>query len=57
VLERRSAALAEALELDLARVRGWAYVQAELAAAWCVEDDEDPAFPRAVAELLEPLAR
>jgi len=57
VLRRRSAQLAEALDLDLARVREWAYVQAELSAAWHVEDGEDPAFALAVAELLEPLTR
>jgi streptomycin 6-kinase len=57
LLRRRSAMLAEALDLDVARVRAWAYAQAELAAAWCVEDGEDPAFPRAVAELLDPLVR
>jgi len=57
VLRRRSAQLAEALDLDLQRVREWAYVQAELSAAWHVEDGEDPAFARAVAELLEPLTR
>jgi streptomycin 6-kinase len=57
VLRRRSAQLAEALSLDLQRVREWAYVQAELSAAWHVEDGEDPAFALAVAELLEPLTR
>lgn len=57
ILERRSAQLAEALGLDLERVRAWAYVQAVLAAAWCVEDGLDTAFPLAVAELLEPLTR
>jgi streptomycin 6-kinase len=57
LLRRRSAALAEALDLDLERVRAWAYVQALLAAAWCVEDGFDPAFPLAVAERLEPLTR
>ena len=57
VLRRRSAQLAETLNLDLERVRAWAYVQALLAAAWCVEDGFDPAFPLAVAERLEPLTR
>jgi streptomycin 6-kinase len=57
VLRRRSALLTEALDLDLWRVREWAYVQAELSAAWHVEDGEDPAFALAVAELLEPLTR
>lgn len=57
VLRRRSAQLAEALELDVERVRAWAYVQAVLAAEWCVEDGWDPSFFRAVAELLEPLTR
>jgi streptomycin 6-kinase len=57
VLRRRSARLAEALDLDVGRVRAWAYAQAELSAVWCVQDGEDPAFPRAVAELLEPLTR
>jgi streptomycin 6-kinase len=57
VLRRRSAQLAEALDLDLERVRAWAYVQAVLAAEWCVQDGWDPTFFRAVAELLEPLTR
>jgi streptomycin 6-kinase len=57
VLRRRSAQLAEVLDLDLERVRAWAYVQALLAAAWCVEDALDPGFPLAVAERLEPLTR
>jgi streptomycin 6-kinase len=57
ILERRSTQLAEALGFDLERVRAWAYVQAVLAAAWCVEDGWDPAFPLAVADLLEPLTR
>jgi streptomycin 6-kinase len=57
LLRRRSAALAGALDLDLERVRAWAYVQALLAAAWCVEDGWDPAFALAVAERLEPLTR
>jgi streptomycin 6-kinase len=57
LLRRRSAQLAEALELDLERVRAWAYVQALLSAAWCVEDGWDPSFALAVAEVLEPLTR
>lgn len=38
VLERRSRQLAAALNLDLRRVRGWAYAQAVLAQVWTVED-------------------
>jgi streptomycin 6-kinase len=57
VLRRRSAQLAEALDLDVERVRAWAYVQAVLAAEWCVQDGWDPTFFRSVAELLEPLTR
>ena len=57
VLRRRADQLAELLDLDVARVRGWAYAQAVLSAAWHVEDGEDPSFSLAVAELLEPLTR
>jgi streptomycin 6-kinase len=57
LLRRRSARLAEALDLDAERVRGWAYAQAVLAAVWHVQDGEDPAFALACAELLEPLTR
>jgi streptomycin 6-kinase len=57
VLRRRADQLADALELDVARVRGWAYAQAVLSAAWHVEDGEDPSFSLTVAELLEPLTR
>jgi streptomycin 6-kinase len=49
--------LCDLLGLDPARVRGWAYSQAALAAAWAVEDGEDPSFWLAVADLLEPLTR
>jgi streptomycin 6-kinase len=51
VLQRRADLLAEALELDRARVYGWAYAQAVLSAAWSVEDGEDPSYWLAVAEL------
>ena len=51
-LERRADQLAEALRLDRARIGAWAWVQAELAAAWAVEDGEDPAYWLACAELL-----
>jgi streptomycin 6-kinase len=57
LLRRRADRLCEALELDRTRVRGWAYTQAVLSAAWSVEDGEDPAYALAVAELLEPLTR
>jgi streptomycin 6-kinase len=57
VLARRAALLCDALALDRARVRGWAYAQAVLSAAWSVEDGEDPSFALAVADLLEPLTR
>jgi streptomycin 6-kinase len=57
VLRRRADQLSELLDLDVARVRGWAYAQAVLAAVWSESDGEDPTFPLAVAELLEPLTR
>jgi streptomycin 6-kinase len=57
VLRRRADQLAELLELDVARVHGWAYAQAMLSAAWHVDDGEDPSFSLAVAELWEPLTR
>ena len=41
LLERRARQLAEELELDLARVRGWAVAQAVLSAVWSVEDNND----------------
>jgi streptomycin 6-kinase len=53
LLRRRVDQLCEALDLDRARVRGWAYAQAALAAAWSVEDGEDPAFWQAVTSLWE----
>lgn len=56
-LRRRADLLAEALDVDVARVRGWAYTQALLAAAWCVDDGKDPTFHCGVAALLEPLTR
>jgi streptomycin 6-kinase len=56
-LERRADQLAEALGLDRARIRAWSWAQAHLAAAWAVEDGEDPAHWLAVAERLEPLTR
>ena len=54
-LERRADQLADALGLDGARIRSWAWAQAHLAAAWSVEDGEDPSHWLAVAERLEPL--
>ena len=54
---RRVDQLCQLLGLDAARVRGWAYSQAALAAAWAVEDGEDPSFWLAVADILEPLTR
>ncbi len=53
LLERRTRRLAEELDLDLARVRGWAVAQAVLSAWWTVEDNgDDWASTIAVAELL-----
>jgi streptomycin 6-kinase len=52
MLARRADQLAEALQLDRARIGAWAWVQAELAAAWAAEDGEDPAYWLACAELL-----
>jgi streptomycin 6-kinase len=57
VLERRADQLAEALGLDGERIRTWAWAQAHLAAAWAVDDGEDPSHWFAVAERLEPLTR
>ncbi len=57
VLRRRADQLSERLDVDAARVRGWAYAQAVLAGVWAESDGEDPAFWRAVADLLEPLTR
>jgi streptomycin 6-kinase len=57
ILRRRADQLAEALDLGVRRVCGWAYAQAVLSAVWCVQDGQDPAFPRACADLLEPLTR
>lgn len=56
-LERRADQLAEALGLDGARIRAWAWAQAHLAAAWSVADGEDPSYFLATAERLEPLMR
>jgi streptomycin 6-kinase len=55
VLRRRADQLAELLNVDVARVRGWAYAQAVLAGVWSVSGGEDPSFWVAIAELLEPL--
>lgn len=41
LLERRAHRLAEELELDPARVRGWAVAQAVLSAVWGIEDNDD----------------
>jgi streptomycin 6-kinase len=40
LLSRRVSILAEALDLDARRIRGWAVAQAVLAAVWSIEDDE-----------------
>ena len=52
MLARRADQLAEALQLDRARIGAWAWAQAELAALWAVEDGDDPAYWLACAELL-----
>jgi streptomycin 6-kinase len=52
MLARRAAQLADELELDHRRIRTWAWAQAHLAAAWTVEEGEDPAYWLACAELL-----
>jgi streptomycin 6-kinase len=57
VLRLRADGLCDALDLDRARVYGWAYTQAVLSAAWSVEDGEDPAYALAAAALWEPLTR
>ena len=41
LLQRRAHQLAEELQIDRARVRGWAVAQAVLSAWWCLEDDSD----------------
>ena len=41
MLERRAHQLADELDLDLTRVRGWAVAQAVLSAVWGVEDNDD----------------
>jgi streptomycin 6-kinase len=51
-LARRAAQLAEELALDHERIRAWAHAQAHLAAAWTVEEGEDPAYWLACADLL-----
>ena len=57
VLRRRTDQLAEALDLDVQRVRRWAYAGAVMAAVWCEQDGKDPAYMRGCADLLEPLTR
>ncbi len=52
MLSRRADQLAEELSLDRGRIWSWAWAQAHLAAAWSVEDGEDPAYWLACAELL-----
>ena len=53
LLERRAHQLADALDLDRARVRGWAVAQAVLSAVWGVEDNDDGwDFAFATADLL-----
>ena len=42
VMTRRSARMAARLDLDAARLARWCFAQAVLAAAWAVEDSEDP---------------
>ncbi len=52
-LERRVWQLAEELDLERSRVRGWGLAQAVLSAWWCIEDGEDCCDSSlAVAELL-----
>lgn len=52
-LERRVHQLADELEIDRARVRGWGVAQAMLSAWWCVEDGGNSwASDVAIAELL-----
>jgi streptomycin 6-kinase len=55
-LARRADQLAEALDLDGDRIRAWAWAQAHLAAAWSIENGEDPGHFLAVAERLAPLS-
>lgn len=53
LLERRVHQLAEELEIDRARVRGWGVAQAVLSAWWCCEDGGDcPPSCVAIAEVL-----
>ena len=52
MVARRADQLADELSLDRDRIWGWAWAQAHLAAAWAVEDGEDPAYWLACAELL-----
>ncbi|WP_135466240.1 aminoglycoside phosphotransferase family protein [Crenalkalicoccus roseus] len=49
---RRLAILAETAGLDRARMAGWAYASAALAACWAIEDGEDPSPWLAAAEAL-----
>jgi streptomycin 6-kinase len=53
ILERRVDQLAEELDVDRARIRGWGVAQAVLSAWWCIEDNDDCwESAIAVAELL-----
>jgi streptomycin 6-kinase len=51
---RRIAILAETAGLDPARVAGWGYAAAVLAAGWAIEDGEDAAPWTAAAEAIAP---
>jgi streptomycin 6-kinase len=51
---RRIALLAEATGLDRARIAGWGYASAVLAACWAIEDGEDAAPWTAAAEVIAP---
>jgi len=58
VLDRRIDQLAEQLDLDRERIRGWAFAQAVLSAVWSLEDHgEASAFALACADLLSPPSR
>ena len=58
ILTRRVDRLAEELEMDRARIRGWGLAQSVLSAWWCVENDpvaEPPSEVLACAEMLSTL--
>jgi streptomycin 6-kinase len=53
MLERRVRQLAEELDIDAARIRGWGVAQAVLSAWWTIEDNgDDGSSAIAIAELL-----